>query len=76
MGHALLVMAAPGRQGVARPVQRLAQPRHVAVAEDRPDPGDEGHARLGLLDSQIPHQRLGGGQPDGVHSAPPFPARS
>ncbi len=49
MGHRLLIMAAPGWQNVAHAVQRLADARHVAMTEDRPDTLDEAVAILGLL---------------------------
>ena len=67
--HALLVLAAPGRQLVAHLVQRGAEPEDVAVAEDREDAGEQRHLgaveQLGALGGHPPHQRLGGGQPDG-----------
>ena len=68
--HALLVLAAVGGQHAARVVQRLAEARHVAVAEDAEHPGDE---RLllaihdGALGAQEAHDRLRRRQPDGLH---------
>ena len=41
MRHRLLVVRAVGRQRVARVPQRLAERRHVAVAEDRPHAGEQ-----------------------------------
>ena len=39
MGHALLIMGAVSGQRVARGIKRLAQPRHIAMAENGPDTG-------------------------------------
>ena len=64
MGHGLLVLAAPGRQGVADAVQRLADACDVAVAEDRPNAFDEPFALLGHLDREPPHHGLRGRETD------------
>src|SRR3546814_8352460 len=48
--HRLLVMRAPGRQPVARGMERLAQPGDVAVAEDRPGPCEKGCLPLAVID--------------------------
>ena len=64
--HALLVLAAPGRQGVACLVQRGAEPQHVAVAEDREDTGEQRHLgpveQLRALRGHPAHQCLRHGQ--------------
>ena len=39
MGHALLIMGAVSGQRVARGIKRLAQSRHIAMAENGPDTG-------------------------------------
>ena len=71
MRHALFVVAPVRRQLVARRIQRLAERRHVAVAENGPDAGDERDTGLYLLRGQVAHQRLGGGQADGFHAVGP-----
>ena len=79
MGHGLFIMAAPGRQRIADAMQRLAKPRHVAVAKDCPDPGDKGLAVVVHLIGQIAHHGLCCGQPDGFssgHAAFLFAARA
>ncbi len=53
--HRLLVMGAERRQGLADLVERLAQPRHIAVAEDREDAGEE--RRLVAVDLAALRQR-------------------
>ena len=59
--HALFVVGAVSWQAVARLIERFADARHVAVAEDRPAPGDD-RQRLAIdhrhLLRQKPHQRL------------------
>ena len=72
MGHGLLVLPAPCRQGVARLLQRLPQPRHVAMPEDRPDPVDEPLPLLGHLHRQPAHHRLRRGQPHRLTHALPL----
>ena len=68
-GHALLVLATPGRQLVLDVVQRGAEPEHVAVPEDREHPCEQRHLgaveQLGPLRDHPPHQRLRRGQPHG-----------
>ena len=76
VGHALLVVAAPGREVVAGGVERLADAGDVAVAEDRPAAGEEGHAVLVELAGEVADHRLGGGQADRLHAAAPFRARA
>ena len=65
--HALLVMGAEGGQRFAGVVQRLAQSRHVAVAEDAPAAGEQRYFRtvdIRALGGKVPDHRLGGCQPD------------
>ncbi|MNR14260.1 hypothetical protein D3C85_1307270 [compost metagenome] len=61
--HALLVVGAEGGQRIAHRVQRLAEARHVAVAENGPHPAKKLLARAvfghHILRGQIAHQRLG-----------------
>ncbi len=68
--HGLLVAALVERHDVLTGLhQRLADARHVAVAEDAPGPGDQPapHAvPLGVLGGQEPHQCLGGRQSAGA----------
>ena len=68
-GHALLRLAAPGRQPVADVVERGTQSQHVPMPEDREDAGEERHLgaveQLGALGHHPSHERLGGGQPNG-----------
>ena len=59
MGHGLLVLATPGRQRLADPVQSLADAGHVAVAEDCPDAFDEALAILCHLNREPAHHGLG-----------------
>jgi hypothetical protein len=60
--HGLLVLAAPGRQGIADAAQCLADPGDIAVPEDRPDAVDEALALLGHLHGQPSHHGLRGGR--------------
>ncbi len=43
MGHCLLVMGAVGRQFFPDLIQRLAEPRDIAMAENGPDAGENRH---------------------------------
>ena len=55
MGHGLFVMRAEGGQGAAMRVQRGAEPRDIAMAEDCPDAAEQRHdaaVDLGLLRGQ------------------------
>ena len=67
-GHALLVLAAPGRQLVALLVQGGAQPEDVAVPEDREHAREQRHLaaveQLRALRDHPADERLGGGQSD------------
>ncbi|GAA3209448.1 hypothetical protein GCM10020256_06770 [Streptomyces thermocoprophilus] len=68
--HRLLVAALVVRHHVRVLDQRLAEARHVAVAEDAPGAGDQpvpGAVALGVLGGEEPHQGLGGRQTDAVH---------
>jgi hypothetical protein len=69
MGHGLLVMGAVGRQFSSDPEQGLADPRHIAVTEDRPDSGEE-RQLLAIDDGHLAgeefHQRLRRGEADGL----------
>jgi hypothetical protein len=63
--HALLVLAAPRRQFVARLLERLPEAGHVAVPEDREHAREQ--RRLAAVDrralrDQVLDNRLGGGQ--------------
>src|SRR5580704_8967174 len=58
MSHGLLVLATPGRQRLAYPVQSLADAGHIAVAEDRPDAFDEALAILCHLNRKPAHHGL------------------
>ena len=69
MGHRLLVLAAPGGQRVADPVQGLPQARDVAMPEDGPDAGQEGLAVRVRLVGQPAHHGLRGGEADRAHAA-------
>ena len=75
MGHALLVLAAPGRQGVADAVERLADACDVAVAEDRPNAFDEPFALLGHLDREPLDHGLRGREADRLAHVAFFLAR-
>ncbi len=76
MGHGLLVMAAPGGHMLASAVERLAQPRHIAVSpENGPDARDECVALRRHLVGQIAHQCLRGGQSNGFHISSILPPR-
>ena len=70
MGHRLLVVGPEGGEAVLGRVERLAEARHVAVAEDRPHASEERRlvsVRLGRLGAEEPDQRLGHRQPYGAH---------
>ena len=69
MGHSLLVLTAPGRQRFANPMQGLADPGDVAVAEDRPNTVDEAIAILGHLNGKPAHHGLSRGKFDGRRHA-------
>ena len=74
MSHGLLVLATPGRQRLADPMQSLADAGHVAVAEDRPDAREIGDFRpvdLDVLRLQMADQRLGGGEADRSNATRP-----
>ena len=71
IGHALLVVAAVGGEELALGMERLADAGDVAVAEDRPAAGDEGHALLVELVADVADGGLGRGQADGLHAAAP-----
>ena len=64
--HALLVLAAPRRQDVTAFFQRVAETRHVAVAEDAVDAGEQRRdgaiAQLGGLGDHVADDGLGNGQ--------------
>ncbi len=62
MRHRLLVVRPVGRQRVARRPQRLAERRHVAVAEDRPHAGEQRLAVFAALDAEVAHERLRHGE--------------
>ncbi len=61
MGHALLVMTAPGREIIPDAMQCLAHSGNIAMTENRPASAKKRHTVLVLLFAQIPHHRLGGG---------------
>src|SRR5690625_7711410 len=72
MHHRLFVLAPPASQAGfgSQFVQRLAQPGDVAVAEYRPDSGDEPPAHAiahRVLRGHEPDERLSDGQADGCH---------
>ena len=70
IGHALFVMRPERRQAVLCTMQGLAHARDVAMTEDRPDAGEERHARsvdFDHLPAEIAHQRLRGGQAKRAH---------
>ena len=72
MRHRLLVMRAVGRQLIARAPQRLAEAGDVAMAEDRPDAGEQRlDAALALrpLRREVAHERLRHGETEG-HGGP------
>ena len=61
-GHALLVLAAPRRQILARGVECRAEARHVAVPEDGEHTRDERHLRTvddGPLGDEVADDRFG-----------------
>ena len=66
------VLAAPCRQG-RRSRAAPRRSRHIAMAEDRPDPLDEALALLGHLHRQPAHHRLRRGQPDRPAFSSPLP---
>jgi len=64
--HALLAVCAVGRELGANRVQRFAQARDVAVAEDREHATEERFRAAAIVDAQrgqIAHQRLRDGEP-------------
>src|SRR6266508_3814282 len=72
-GHGLLVLAPPRGEPVARGLQGVSQARHVPVAEDREDPGEQRSLLAvdnGSLGDQEPHDRLCDGQPRRLHGPP------
>ncbi len=73
--HALLVMRPEGRQAVLRTLQGLAHPGDVAMAEDRPDAGEQ-RQRAAVdfrhLPAEVAHQRLRGGQAKRSHAVFPY----
>jgi hypothetical protein len=67
--HGLFVAALVERHDIGVLHQGLADPGHVAVAEDAPGAGDQPvpHAvPFGVLGGEEPHQGLGGGQSAGA----------
>ena len=70
MGHRLLVVSPERGELRLGGVERLAEPRHVAVAEDRPHAAEErrlASVRLRALGAEVPDQRLGHREPHGAH---------
>ncbi len=70
MGHALLVAALVHPQLARVLLQRLADAQHIAVAEDRKDPGNEPAllpVHLDVLVIEEFHQGLGHGQSNRAH---------
>src|SRR5690242_2014089 len=70
MRHALLVVGAKSRQDLACAVQRLAEPRDVAVPEYGPRAGEVAHRGVAVVDEligQIAHRGLSGGETDPRH---------
>ena len=61
MCHGLLVMATICGDRIARGVERLPQACHVAMTENRPDPGDERLVLFVQLGRQVAYKRLCGG---------------
>jgi hypothetical protein len=73
MPHRLLVVGPISRQFLAVAIERLAQPRDVAVAEDRPDAGEQRHLAAVAnrsLRRQIAHERLRHRQSKRCHRVP------
>ena len=73
MGHALLVTPLPDHQIAAVLLQRLAQPQHVAVAEDSEDAFNKLRFNTIHIDKLIIkkfNQRLCRGQSDCAHIHP------
>ncbi len=73
MRHALLVVPLVIGESMRAVYQRLAEPHHVAVAEDPEHPSHELGVRpvdLQVLVVEKTDERLGHGQPDRVHSHP------
>ena len=64
MGHGLLVLAAPRRNDFPEAMQRLADPRDIAVSEDRPDTLDESFAIVRHLNREPFHHGLCGRELD------------
>jgi hypothetical protein len=62
--HRLLVVRAVGRQVFAVPVKRLANPRDVAMPEDREHAAKKRLARCRALCREVAHERLRGGEAD------------
>ena len=76
MRHGLLVVGAIGRQRVARGVERFADSRDIAVAEDREHALEQAlltAVGFDLLGAEEANHRLCGGQADRCHG-PEFPA--
>jgi hypothetical protein len=72
--HGLLVMRPVGRQAVPHLVERLADARHIAMAEDREDAREDRHCFSvddGLLRGQIAGKRLGHCEADRLHGVLP-----
>ena len=68
--HRLLVLAAVRRQLVLHRLERLGEGRHVAMTEDREDPGEERDLLTvdpRPLREQPSHDRLGRGESDRLH---------
>ena len=65
MGHGLFIVAAPGLEGFACAIKRLAQTCDIAVAKDRPAARNKGVAIFVQLGGDIAHQRLGCGEAKG-----------
>jgi hypothetical protein len=74
MSHALLVVGPKGRESAAFRMERLAHRGDIAVAEDRPDAGEE-RQRLSVdlrpLRSEGTDQSLRHGETDRGHGGPP-----
>jgi hypothetical protein len=69
VSHGLFVLAAPGGKPRTDPMQRLADPGHIAMAKNGPDTFDEAIALGRHLRREPSHHRLGGRQSDCFHES-------
>ena len=71
MGHALFVVAAPGREAVVGSGKGLSETGDIAMSEDRPASRDHRVAVFVLLGAQVADHGLRGGEADRAHAGIP-----